>query len=209
MVSKLSHETTTVGDISTRTIEICNVNEWVPQDSILGPILFLLFINDISNFTTEGCVLNMYADDVIIYTSANTIEELKSKLQNCVNSITCWYSRNKLAINNSKTRIMVIGSKCQLKSLELDNFFISLNKDKLGLVEKAKYLGLYVKNDLSWDDRILHICKNANYYLHVLRRLRHIFPRQLCCRDYHIHQHDSIHCILFSHNMSCTFFHYP
>ena len=44
----------------------------VPQGSVLGPLLFLLFINDVSNFTTEGCVLNMYADDGIIYTSAPT-----------------------------------------------------------------------------------------------------------------------------------------
>ena len=48
----------------------------VPQGSVLGPLLFLLFINYVSNFTTEGCVLNMYADDVIIYTSATTSDEL-------------------------------------------------------------------------------------------------------------------------------------
>ena len=44
---------------------------------MLGPVLFLLFINDISNFTVEGCVLNMYADDVIIYTSATSKDELE------------------------------------------------------------------------------------------------------------------------------------
>ena len=49
----------------------------VPQGSVLGPLLFLLFINDVSNFTTEGCVLNMYADDVIIYTSAANSDELQ------------------------------------------------------------------------------------------------------------------------------------
>ena len=57
-----------------------DVYSGVPQGSVLGPLLFLLFINDVSNFTTEGCVLNMYADDVIIYTSAPTSDELQKKL---------------------------------------------------------------------------------------------------------------------------------
>ena len=59
----------------------------VPQGSVLGPLLFLLFINDVSNFTTEGCTLNMYADDVIIYTSAATSDELQMKLQLCVDNV--------------------------------------------------------------------------------------------------------------------------
>ena len=60
-----------------------DVYSGVHQGSVLGPLLFLLFINDVSNFTTEGCVLNMYADDVIIYTSAPTSDELQEKLQLC------------------------------------------------------------------------------------------------------------------------------
>ena len=60
--------------------------------SVLSPILFLLFINDIPNFTVEGCVLNMYADDVIIYTSATSKDELEYRLQVCIDNISNWYS---------------------------------------------------------------------------------------------------------------------
>ena len=59
----------------------------VPQGSVLGPLLFLLFIYDVSNFTTEGCVLNMYADDVIIYTSAANSDELQMQLQLRVDNV--------------------------------------------------------------------------------------------------------------------------
>ena len=79
---------------------------------------------------------------------------------------------------------MIIGSKFQLQSLQLDNFSMSLDSDKLELVERAKYLGLYVKNDLSWDEHILKTCQNMNYFIDVLRRLRRIFPKGLLLKVY-------------------------
>ena len=72
------------------TSEFCDITCGVPQGSVLGPILFLLFINDISNFAVEGCVLNMYADDVIIYTSATPKYELEYRLQVCIDNISNW-----------------------------------------------------------------------------------------------------------------------
>ena len=79
------------------------------------PIFSLLFINDISGFAVEACVLNMYADDVIIYTSETSKDELECRLQVCIDNISNWYSMNKLCINNKKFNVMVIGSKWQLK----------------------------------------------------------------------------------------------
>ena len=166
------------------TSEYLDIKNGVPQGSVLGPILLLLFINDIFNFTLEGCVLNMYADDVIIYASAGNIELLKHKLETCMNSVTRWYSNNCLSINKKKSSVMIIGSKFQLQSLQLDNFYISLDSDKLELVERAKYFGLYVKDDLSWDEHILKTCQNMNYFIHVLRRLCRIFPRVLLLKVY-------------------------
>ena len=134
------------------TCEYIDIKNGVPQGSVLGPILFSLFINDISNFTLEGCVHDMFSD-VFIYTSADNVEMLKHKLETCMNSITKWYSNNCLSINNKKPSVMIIGSKFQPQSLQLDDFSISLDSDRLELVERAKYLGLYVKNYLSWDER--------------------------------------------------------
>ena len=61
--------------------ELKELNSGGPQGSVLGPLLFLLFINDVSNFATDGCVLNMYADDVIIHTSAATSGDLQLQLE--------------------------------------------------------------------------------------------------------------------------------
>ena len=76
---------------------------------------FLLFINDISSFAVEACVLNMYADDVIIYTSETSKDELECRLQVCIDNISNRYSMNKLCVDNKKSNVMVIGSKWQLK----------------------------------------------------------------------------------------------
>ena len=133
--------------LNNETSESCEITCGVPQGSVLGPILFLLFINDISNFAVEGCLLNMYADDVIIYTSAMSTHELECKLQSSIDSISNWYDMNKLCINKKKSSVMIIGSKFQLRSLNLDDFAISVNADKLQLAEKAKYLSLWVRND--------------------------------------------------------------
>ena len=78
---------------------------------------------------------------------------------------------------------MIIGSKFQLQFLQLDNFSRSLDSDRFELVERAKYLGLCVKIDLSWDEHILKTCQNMNYFIHVLRRLRRMFPRGLLLKN--------------------------
>ena len=171
-------------DVWMKTSEFKEVYSGVPQGSVLGPLLFLLFINDVSNFTTGGCFSNMYADDVIICTSAATSDDLRLKLQRCVDNIYQWYFRNKLTINKKKSAVMIIGSKIQLQSLNLDQFSINLESNKIELVNNAKYLGLLVQDDLSWDEHILQRCKNMNYYLHVLRRLNTIFPKQLLLKVY-------------------------
>ena len=72
---------------------------------------------------------------------------------------------------------MAIGSKAQLQSLNLDQFPINLDSNKIEFVNKAKYLGLLVKDDLSWDDRIFQLCKTMIFYVHVLCRLNKIFPK--------------------------------
>ena len=84
-----------------------------------------------------------------------------------------------LCINKNKSNITVIGSKWQLKSLNLDDFAISVDFDKLFLGRQARYLGLWVRNDLSWDDHILECCRKPHYDFHMFRHLRKKFPSAL------------------------------
>ena len=111
-----------------RVSTFLNIESGVPQGSVLGPFLFLLFINDVYNFSTYGCVTDLYADDTIIYTSGSTINEVKTRLQCCLDSISHWYRSNRLHINIKKCKAMVIGTKSQLRSLNLDDFILTYEK---------------------------------------------------------------------------------
>ena len=171
-----------------KTSEFCDITCGIPQGSVPGPILFLLlFINDISNFAVEACVLNMYADDVIIYTLATSKDELECRLQVCIDNISNWYGLNKLCIRKKKSSVMLIGRKWQLKSLNVDDFTISIASDKLFLARQARYLGLWVRNDLSWDDHTLELCRKMYYHFHMFRRPRKILPPALLLKIYKAH----------------------
>ena len=87
----------------------------VPQGSVLGPLLFLLYINDVQNHGTNGCLLNIYADDLIVLASGKILSEVQKRLQMAVDSLCSWYFDNRLKINPSKSKLIVFGSRTQLK----------------------------------------------------------------------------------------------
>ena len=120
----------------------------VPQGSVLGPFLFLLFINDISNSTTDGCVTNLFADDAMIYASGDSVSEVQRKLQSCLSNISSWYRENRLKINSDKSKVMHVGSKAQLKSLNVDEFILNYKGMPLESVENAKYLSMTINSDI-------------------------------------------------------------
>ena len=81
-----------------RLSDVKEVHSGVPQGSVLGPFLFILFANDIGNFIETGQI-NCYADDAVIYVSDVNATEAKRKLQMCINSVEEWYTENKLKVN--------------------------------------------------------------------------------------------------------------
>ena len=143
----------------------------VPQGSVLGPFLFLLFINDISNAATHNCQLNLFADDLIAYTSDKDINTLKSRLQTCVTNIGEWYRANRLKVNPSKSKLMVFGSQYNLDRFDYESFNVNLLGSDIPLVDELVYLGITITSDLSWTKHIACMSKSINFKLVQLKKL--------------------------------------
>ena len=150
---------------------------------MLGPVLFLLFINHITQSVNAG-TCNIFADEVAIYTSCKTVEDAESQLQICINEIDRWYKNNRLKINADKTNVMIISSRAKGIHTELN---IKLNDTKLKQVNSARYLGVNkIDCHLTWDEHVKQLCKNKgevvqNY--HNFKRKSKNFPTDWCKND--------------------------
>ena len=121
----------------------------IPQGTILGPLLFLLYINDLPN-RLEHSQARMYADDNNLTFASNNIEDINYYLNQDLANVNKWLIANRLTLNQSKTEFMLIGSRQRIAtfqtvpSLEIDGVLI----DK---VSRAKSLGVYLHENLSWN----------------------------------------------------------
>ena len=143
----------------------------VPQGSILGPILFVLYINDLPSIL-KYCSCTIYADDVTLYASNSNIIEAQRYLQFDINSVVEWFSQNKLLVNPNKSSCMVIRGRQTVNEV----LTIKINDTDLEQVNVFKLLGVYIDNYLSFKDHCDYIVKTLSPKLGLLSRLSHIFP---------------------------------
>jgi len=114
----------------------------VPQGSILGPLMFILFINDLPQAIRCGSI-NMYADDTTLYTAAKTIEETIDMLRTDAQSTLDWYKRSRLIVNLRKTHFMVLGRKHRRK--EIDEAKLVLHNTEFQPEKTVTHLGVTLR----------------------------------------------------------------
>jgi hypothetical protein len=159
----------------------CFVPIGVPQGSVLGPVLFSLFVNDITCNVYPSTV-NLYADDTLLYCTGSDVNEASQKLQLSLNEVSNWYNGNRLALNASKSSCMVIGSKYQTRTD--NNLNVMLNNEKIEQVNKVKYLGVMIDNNLTWNEHISVLCKNLSYKISQLSRVKNIVTKDMMLTIY-------------------------
>ena len=151
---------------------LCDVTVGVPQGSILAPLLFLLFMNDIAQcLRYSRC--NIYADDVVIYSSSTNIEEAASRLQSDVNGLSRWYDKNRLRINIDKTKVMLLSPS---KNYDL---VININKQPIEQVKNIRYLGVIIDDKLQWNIHARQVIKSLSYKIYGLSKMRKFIDQDL------------------------------
>lgn len=149
----------------------------VPQGSILGPLLFSLYVNDLPNCVTHS-KLQMYADDVQLYLSSSVklVNDGISKINHDLNEIYLWASENRLCLNPLKSKCLVIHKR----STSLNtNFDIVLNNRKIEIVSSIKNLGIIFNNNLSWSNHVNSIIGKMNYMLRTLWPIQYCTPLKI------------------------------
>ena len=148
----------------------------MPQGSILGPLLFLIYINDLLN-SLRGAVPRMFADDTNLTLSAKTLTELKLALTPELNNLSRWLKANKLSLNVAKTELMIIGSRQRL-SAQCDDVDIRIDYQTIKRVVHTKSLGLTIDAHLSWGEHVEEICKKVSSAIGALKRVRPFISKE-------------------------------
>ena len=143
----------------------------VPQGTILGPLLFLMFINDLPLYT-DNVFTDLYADDTTIYQISNSQHFIEQDLQMALQKLSVWCKLNGMLLNTEKTKVMLITTS--QKCLHLHNSILNLtfNNDSLKNIDNDKVLGIYIDNNLTWSIHTQFIAKKISSNLWLLSRLK-------------------------------------
>ena len=148
----------------------------VPQGFILGPMLFLLFVNYLSD-VVEHCIVNLYADDTTIYSTGENPVVLGTRMEKDLERVANWIRMNGLKMNVAKTQLMVLTRKGKYHMV--DDVEVKIGDTCLEKQNCVNYLGVKIDRDLSWKTHINHLHRQCMAKLAVIRRASCYLPQKV------------------------------
>ena len=177
------------GQNSSRKQIMCGV----PQGSILGPLLFLLYVNDIHQ-ACESSILS-FADDTTLYISDHNFISLFGKVNEEINKLYKWFCANKLSLNANKTKYIVIRPKhrrCDLDNMNVLINYIPLNRIGQNCVDTSvKFLGICIDEHLTWKNHIQQVNCKISKAMFAIKQVTNLLPGSLLRKLYFalVHPH--------------------
>ena len=139
------------------------ISSGVPQGSVLGPLLFIIYMNDLQN-AIPNIPLQLFADDTTILLSRDSSQHLITKAEETLTKVKKWFDCNKLILHLGKTTHTIFQSKKQ--SLPPDQYF-TLDGTNIYRAYSTKYLGLYIDENLTWRNHIDHLNNSLIKYIGI------------------------------------------
>ena len=152
----------------------------VPQGSVLGPILFLLYTNDLANATKF--LTNLFADDTCLSMSHPDLRQLEILCNLESKAIDDWFRANKLTTNSKKASNFILSSPSRTRNT---NFSIKMGEIQLQRVKSVKYLGVMLDENITWSDHISYLSKKLSRCAGIFSKLRYYLNKEVLIKVYH------------------------
>jgi hypothetical protein len=146
----------------------------VPQGSVLGPLLFLLYINDLFNAIPYSQA-NLFADDTMLFLQNSSLKSLTKRINLDLKCLCNWLNANMISLNASKTELLIFHH--QRRQIDYD-IKIKIGGKRLFPSSSVKYLGVYIDSRLTWQTHIDFVCKKLTRANGALCKLRHFVNRE-------------------------------
>ncbi|KAG6440382.1 hypothetical protein O3G_MSEX001260 [Manduca sexta] len=155
-----------------------NIKYGVPQGSVLGPLLFLVYINDLPNNINHPTVL--FADDSTIVIKYDKNYKYEDEINNTLEQSIEWLEQNNLRINLEKTQFMQFSQRQITQQLNIKYNRVTINE-----TNATKFLGLIIDSKLNWKQQIQAVCKKINCSAYALYKLSKVVNRDAVLTAYH------------------------
>jgi hypothetical protein len=171
---------TVVNNVSSK---IGSISCGVPQGSVLGPLLFLIYMNDIHK-AVPNKDLKLFADDTNLFLFGSDLKILEAEANDCLKKLEFWFYANKLSLNTEKTCYTAF--KCNNKAqLDLLTFSLIINGKQINKVSSCKYLGVYIDDNFQWNEHIDYVYKKIVRFVGICYKLKGTVPKECLYKLYY------------------------
>jgi hypothetical protein len=164
---------------ATLSSDFGEISHRVPQGSVLGPLLFLIYINDLPQAIDHPMVL--FADDSTVILTGEDPQTCEINVNNALESIIIWLNQNNLCVNLKKTKLMNFYQRTN----SMANVAVAYNNHIIDETDNTKFLGLNLDNKLTWKNQVDVICKKLNKFSYALYNLSKKVSQTTVLTAYH------------------------